>query len=180
MEGMKSVGWHYGCLRRSRCFARSLTPLGGRRPRSRSAPYREHPRSGEQSGSPVRPYDNAGRRSVPLDAQLVAAMRGHRKRQFEERLKAGEAWEDTGYVLTDELGSPIRPRYLSRHFNTLTIKAGVRRVRLRDSRHSAANDAPRRRHAGSHRRCSDTQALQSRWTSMPMRSSRAVKRQANA
>jgi integrase len=84
------------------------------------------------------PKTNAGRRSVPLDAQLVSELRGHHRRQLEERLRAGQAWEDSGYVFTDELGAPVRPQYLSRHFSTLIAKAGVRRVRLHDSRHSAA------------------------------------------
>ena len=84
------------------------------------------------------PKTSAGRRSVSLDAQLVSELRGHRRRQLEERLRAGEAWEDTGYVFTDELGAPIVPDTLSGRFDGLTSKAGVRRVRLHDCRHSAA------------------------------------------
>lgn len=84
------------------------------------------------------PKTNAGRRSLPLDETLVAEFRSHRRRQLEERLKAGEAWTDTGYVFTDELGAPLDPTFISRHFNTLVKNAGVRKVRLHDLRHSAA------------------------------------------
>jgi len=73
-----------------------------------------------------------------MDSTLVSEFRAHRKRQLEERLRAGEAWEETGYVFTDELGAPISPQYLSRHFATLIAKADVRKVRLHDGRHSAA------------------------------------------
>ena len=84
------------------------------------------------------PKTAAGRRSVSLDAQLVAEFRAHRKHQLEERMRAGEAWEESGFVFTDELGQPIVPDTLSGRFDALVAKAGVRRVRLHDTRHSAA------------------------------------------
>ena len=84
------------------------------------------------------PKTNAGRRAIPLDVQLVSEFKAHRKRQLEERLKAGEAWQDSGHVFTDELGGPIFPQYLSRHFRTLVANAGLRQIRLHDARHSAA------------------------------------------
>jgi integrase len=84
------------------------------------------------------PKTKAGRRSVSLDPQLVGEFRSHRKRQLEERLRAGEAWEDSGYVFTDELGRPVHPDTFSGRFDALIAKAGVRRVRLHDGRHSAA------------------------------------------
>lgn len=55
------------------------------------------------------PKTAAGRRSVPLDVQLVAEFRAHRRHQLEERFRAGEAWEESGFVFTDELGRPIVP-----------------------------------------------------------------------
>jgi len=84
------------------------------------------------------PKTSAGRRSLPLDAGLTAEFRAHRKRQREDQLRAGEAWTESGYVFTDELGSPLLPQTLSRRFDALSAKAGVRRVRLHDGRHSAA------------------------------------------
>jgi integrase len=84
------------------------------------------------------PKTAAGRRSVPLDAQLVTEFRAHRRRQLEERLGAGEAWKESRFVFTDELGCPIVPDPLSGRFDALIAKAGVRRVRLHDGRHSAA------------------------------------------
>ena len=96
------------------------------------------------------PKTNAGRRSIPLDAALVAELTAHRRAQKAERLKAGEAWEDTGYVFTDELGAHLPPVPLST---------------LRDDRQEGrtasgpsprwpalgADDAPRGWHSGAHR-----------------------------
>jgi integrase len=75
---------------------------------------------------------------VPLDSLLAAELRAHRRLQLEERLRAGEAWEGSGFVFTDELGPSVRPDALSGRFDGLIAKAGVRRVRLHDGRHSAA------------------------------------------
>jgi integrase len=81
------------------------------------------------------PKTSAGRRVIPLDAQLVTEIRSHRRCQLEDRLRAGEAWHESGYVFTDELGAPLLPQTLSRRFEALIAKAGVRRVRLHDARH---------------------------------------------
>lgn len=84
------------------------------------------------------PKTDAGRRSLPLDAGLVVVLRAHRKRQLEERLSWGAAWQDTGYLFAREDGSPMHPEHLSDRFETLGRQAGVRRIRLHDARHTAA------------------------------------------
>lgn len=84
------------------------------------------------------PKTAAGRRRVELDEMLVAELRAHRKRQLEERMVAGPAWTESGYVFTDELGAPVLPQSISRRWDAAIRRAGVRRIRLHDSRHSAA------------------------------------------
>ena len=84
------------------------------------------------------PKTAAGVRPIKLDAQLVTEFHNHRRRQLEERMAAGPAWEDSGYVFVDELGAPVLPQTVSRRFDALIAKAGVRRIRLHDARHSAA------------------------------------------
>jgi integrase len=76
---------------------------------------------------------------IPLDSSLVAALRSHWTRQATERLAAGPAWADEGFVFTDELGARLHPKHLSTRFETLAYNAGVRRIRLHDLRHSAAS-----------------------------------------
>jgi integrase len=85
------------------------------------------------------PKTNAGRRSIPLDAGLVAELRSHWARQGEERLAAGEAWEDSGFMFVDKLGHPYRPEVFSRMFTKLAEKAKVRVIRLHDLRHTSAS-----------------------------------------
>jgi integrase len=46
----------------------------------------------------------SGRRSLPLPAPVVTAMRTFKACQAAEKLAAGPAYRDTGYVLVNELG----------------------------------------------------------------------------
>jgi integrase len=85
-----------------------------------------------------RPKTDAGVRRISLDALLVATLRGHRRHQLEERLRAGEAYQDGGFVFTDELGTAYYPDTFSERFDRLVAKAGLPRIRLHDTRHTCA------------------------------------------
>jgi integrase len=80
----------------------------------------------------------ASNATIPLPRPLVAILKAHRKRQLEERFKAGSKWWETGLVFTAKLGGPIEPRNVNRMFGALCKAAGVRRVRVHDLRHSCA------------------------------------------
>jgi integrase len=77
-------------------------------------------------------------RVVALAPSTVAGLRAHRKHQLEERLAWGEAWLDTGYVFTNEDGSPLRPDAVTRAFNAHVTSAGLRPIVLHGLRHSHA------------------------------------------
>lgn len=82
------------------------------------------------------PKSVRGTRTLPLDTATVAALKALRKRQLEERMAAGVAYEDSGYIAADELGRPLSPERLSDEFKKLCRVAGVPVVRLHDARHS--------------------------------------------
>lgn len=65
------------------------------------------------------------RRVIALDSQTVAVLREHKSRQNEERLRAGEAWEDLGLVFSDELGGVLSPDTFTRTTKRLATQAGV-------------------------------------------------------
>lgn len=79
-------------------------------------------------------------RRVPLDAETIAQLSDHRKRQIAERLAMGELWQDTGYIFTQENGLPIHPDTVTRIFGKLIQKAGLRHNRLHDTRHTHATE----------------------------------------
>lgn len=86
-----------------------------------------------------------GQRRVPLDPETIALFKEHRKRQLQERLAFGEAWQDTGYIFTREDGLPIYYSTISDVFKKLTLKAGLRHIRLHDLRHLHATELLRKR-----------------------------------
>lgn len=86
------------------------------------------------------PKTESGRRSIPLDPALVAILRRHKVRQAAESLAAGPgAYDDSGYLLADQLGRPYHPDSISGWFDEKVKEAKLPRIRLHDTRHTAAS-----------------------------------------
>lgn len=85
------------------------------------------------------PRSAKGRRTLPLPALVREALRQHRLRQKEERLRAGPAWTETGFVFTTTVGTPLEARTLLRNFHGLLARARLPRRRFHDLRHTAAS-----------------------------------------
>src|SRR5579862_7300203 len=56
--------------------------------------------------------------------------------QMEERLAAGDKWQDNGLVFTTTLGTPLDPRNALRHFSRVLKAAEIPHIRFHDLRHS--------------------------------------------
>jgi integrase len=82
------------------------------------------------------PKTERGARTLPLTEALAAALARTRRRQAGEQLRAGPAWQDSGHVVANEIGEPLHPDTISDRWDTLTKRAGVRRIRLHDARHT--------------------------------------------
>lgn len=78
----------------------------------------------------------SGTRLLPVPAPVLATLKTFKARQAAERLAAGPAYTDTGYVLVDELGMPQRTDWLRRRAYNLMDEHKARRVRLYDARHA--------------------------------------------
>ncbi len=80
------------------------------------------------------------KRALALPEITLRALRAHRVRQAEERLRAGTTWQDHGLVFTTEIGTPISAtNLLKRSFKPILARAGItKHVRFHDLRHSAA------------------------------------------
>ena len=85
------------------------------------------------------PKSDAGERTIALDAATVGMLRGHRRRQLEERLAWGAAWTDTGLVFTREDGIGLHPATVTDRFHAVRQSAGLPPIRLHDLRHGAAS-----------------------------------------
>lgn len=90
-------------------------------------------------GKVVRSTTKTGKtRTVPLDDHLVKVLKAHLTQQKTERLAAGKAYENGGWVVVDEMGRPYHPDSVSTFFERAEKAAGLPRIRLHDCRHTAA------------------------------------------
>ncbi|RPE42554.1 phage integrase family protein [Streptomyces sp. Ag109_O5-1] len=89
----------------------------------------------------VAPKTQRSARRVALPAECVTALRAQRAQQIADRKGAGDNWKGTGHglVFTTKNGTPIEPRNLNRSFEVLCVRAGVRKVRFHDLRHTCAS-----------------------------------------
>ena len=81
-----------------------------------------------------------GRRTIKVDTDTMELLKGHRKRQIQERMAIGECWTDTGYVFVREDGLPIDVHTPTHLFRKLSKTAGLEPIRLHDLRHLHATE----------------------------------------
>ncbi|MEX2247259.1 MAG: site-specific integrase [Dehalococcoidia bacterium] len=88
----------------------------------------------------VEPKTAHSRRRITLSQAGLAALRRHRSRQGEERLRVGAAWSnELDLVFTDESGRAIdATKFLRQSFAPLLKAAGLPHIRFHDLRHTAA------------------------------------------
>ena len=74
-----------------------------------------------------------------MPAVVSERLRAHRVHQLEERLTAGEHWQECGLVFTSRLGTPIHPENLGRTMRPFLERAGCPPQRFHDLRHACAS-----------------------------------------
>jgi integrase len=88
-----------------------------------------------------KPKSEQRRRTVPVEVihrGTVAMLRTLRARQAADRLRLGSAYEDSGLVVVNARGVPVRPEHYSDMFQRLCKAAGVPVIHLHSVRHSLA------------------------------------------
>lgn len=81
---------------------------------------------------------DTGRRTIDLDERPVGVLRAWRKRQLEERLLIGSAYQDNDLVFARADGTPTNPDLFSQSFDRLLARSTLPRIRLHDLRHTHA------------------------------------------
>jgi integrase len=85
------------------------------------------------------PKTEKGRRSIILPQFVLEALKLHRFRQSEARLKAGVEWQEHDYVFCTSVGTHLHPtRDVLNQLKVLLAKAGLPAIRFHDLRHSSA------------------------------------------
>jgi integrase len=82
---------------------------------------------------------NGKGRSIRCSQKATEALRSHRTRQNEERLRVGFLWQDYGLVFPTTTGTTMSgTNLLGRHFKPLLKRAELPAIRLHDLRHTCA------------------------------------------
>jgi integrase len=86
------------------------------------------------------PKTKNSRRTVRLTQRAVEALRSHRARQAEEKLRVGSLYQDQDLVFAGEGGGLINPSNLrQRSFALLLKQAGLPQITFHDLRHTCAS-----------------------------------------
>jgi integrase len=84
------------------------------------------------------PKTGKSRRSIALSPEAVNLLHAVRGRQIEQRLAAGEAWHNTGYVFTQADGTPVEPDKVTQEFARVVKVARLPHLTLHGLRHAHA------------------------------------------
>ncbi len=78
--------------------------------------------------------------TLPLVDICVSALKIRKEIQDADRLKAGDAWQDSAnLVFTTRYGTPIEPRNFNRAWDARTASAKVPRITVHDARRTCAS-----------------------------------------
>ncbi|MQA86720.1 MAG: tyrosine-type recombinase/integrase [Streptosporangiales bacterium] len=91
------------------------------------------------------PKSESSDRQLILDKETARVLQAWSKRQLEERLAWGDAYQDSGRVFTYEDGRALRPGYISERFNQHLTQYAAIRCRYYDEGWSVARIARRHR-----------------------------------
>lgn len=80
----------------------------------------------------------AGRRTLALDSFTAKHLQDYVALVDSERKVFGDTYPDHGYLAVRQEGVRLHPDTLTRRFNRIVDRAGVRRIRLHDVRHTCA------------------------------------------
>ena len=84
----------------------------------------------------VPPKTRSSERTIPLPQICLDALKAHRARQAEDRLKVGDYWQDSDCVFATVIGTPVEPDNIRRSWYPLRERIGLEGVKLHDLRHS--------------------------------------------
>lgn len=95
-------------------------------------------RQGNKGYAFSEPKTHSSRRTIPLPASAVEALKAQRILMLELRMLAGQRWTDLDLVFPSSVGTPIRETHLIVLFHAILDQAGLARRRIHDLRGSYA------------------------------------------
>lgn len=80
-------------------------------------------------------------RSIPLLPQVLQDLQGWQRVQQNDRIAAGDAWQDSGFLVTNPLGGFVEPRTFKDYYNQILELSGLRHFTFHALRHTFASRA---------------------------------------
>lgn len=84
------------------------------------------------------PLKNDRSRRITPAPWVMQLLKSHRAAQIEQRLKAGELWEDSDFVFTNEVGHHLAIHTIYKDFKKVVTSIGCPDIRFHDLRHAYA------------------------------------------
>ena len=84
------------------------------------------------------PKTKKSRRSIALSQEAVKLLKRVSTLQIEQRLAAGPAWQDNGYVFCQPTGKPLHPEKVTNEFRKIVLRSGLPHLSLKGLRHAHA------------------------------------------
>ena len=85
------------------------------------------------------PKTKFGKRILKLGSKTIEVMRQHDNLQQQDRISAGDKWQEHGLIFTNHVGGPLLYRNLLRDYKSLLKDANLPLIRFHDLRHTAAS-----------------------------------------
>ncbi|WP_302326121.1 tyrosine-type recombinase/integrase [Enterocloster lavalensis] len=85
------------------------------------------------------PKSDKSRRTIPMNDFVIHQLREHKQQQEEEKRRYADIYMDRDLVFCREDGSFINPRFLLQNFQDILKRAGIRKYRFHDLRHTVAS-----------------------------------------
>jgi integrase len=85
----------------------------------------------------LEPKTEKSRRRIVLPDFVKVALRAHLERRSE--LSGQPSWKESGLVFTTDIGTPVNPQNLLKHFKKKTKEAGLPKIKFHSMRHSCAS-----------------------------------------
>jgi len=84
------------------------------------------------------PKTSHSKRKIPIEKEVMLALKRQQNKQRKQKLKAGENWQETDAVFTTEFGTRSYPSNIYKRYRKLHKNSGLRYVRPHDLRHTVA------------------------------------------
>ncbi len=83
--------------------------------------------------------NQSSHRSFPMNDYICNIFRSIKQEQQEYKKLFGKEYFNSDYVFTKKNGVPIRPDFITKYFQKLISKYGLKKIRLHDLRHTCAS-----------------------------------------